>query len=64
MIADSPIVEEVRRRRHEISKQFGHDLNAYYEHIYEVQAKHQSRLVDQPTIVRSVPVKDVGRTRG
>jgi hypothetical protein len=64
MIADSPIVEEVRRRRHELSERFGHDLTAYYEHICEVQAKYQSRLVDQITVVRSAHTQDEERTRG
>ncbi len=53
MIADSPIVEEVRKRRSELSEGFGHDLRAYYEHLCEVQAKYQSRIVDQVTVVSS-----------
>jgi hypothetical protein len=53
MIADSPIIAEVRQRRCELSERYGNDLRAYYEHIREVQAKYQSRVVSQITVVRS-----------
>jgi hypothetical protein len=53
MIADSPIVEEVRKRRCELSERFGHDLRAYYEHLREVQNQYRSRIVGQVTVVRS-----------
>jgi len=53
MIADSPIVAEVRKRRCELSERFGHDLRAYYEHLREVQDKYRSRVVGQVTVVRS-----------
>jgi hypothetical protein len=53
MTADSPIVEEVRKRRCEISELFGHDLDAYCAHLREEEAKHRSRVVDQITVVRS-----------
>jgi hypothetical protein len=51
MSADSPIVEEVRARRCELSARFGHDLRAYCEHIRDVQTKHQIRIVDQVMVV-------------
>ena len=63
MSADSPIVEEVRKRRCELSERFGHDLRAYYEHLREVQANHQSRVVDQITVVRSRRAENEGKTR-
>jgi CO dehydrogenase/acetyl-CoA synthase delta subunit len=53
MIADSVIVEEVRRRREEISAQYDHDLHKYREHLREIQAANASRVVDQLTVVRS-----------
>ncbi len=53
MDADSPIVEEVRRRRHELSERFGHDLRKYGEHLREVEKEYQDRLVSQVTVVRS-----------
>jgi hypothetical protein len=53
MNADSPIVEEVRKRRCELSEKFGNDLRAYYEHLREVQGKYQTRLVSQLTVVRA-----------
>ncbi len=53
MTSDSPIVAEVRKRRCELSERYGNDLRAYYEHIREVQAKYQSRVVGQITVVQS-----------
>jgi hypothetical protein len=51
MRADSLIVEEVRKRRSELSERFGHDIQAYYEHLREVQDKYRSRIVDQLTVI-------------
>jgi hypothetical protein len=53
MAADSPIVEEVRRRATELSQQFDHDLQKYARHLREAEGRYQSRLVDQITVVRS-----------
>ena len=63
MSADSPIVEEVRKRRCELSKRFGHDLRAYFEHLREVQAKYQSRVIDQITIMRTHRMEDEGKAK-
>lgn len=52
MKSDSPIVDEVRKRRCALSEQFGNDLRAYYEHLREVQNKYQSRVVSQITVVK------------
>jgi hypothetical protein len=60
MIADSPIVAEVRKRRCELSERFGNDLRAYYEHIREVQHKYQSRVISQSTVVPSRDNTDSG----
>jgi len=55
MSSDSPIVDEVRRRRHEISARFGHDLRAYAKHLKEVEEKYRDRVVSQITVVRPLP---------
>ena len=55
MSADSPIVEEVRERRRQISEQYDHDLDKYFEHLREIQEQYRDRLVDQITVVRSTP---------
>ena len=55
MTSDSPIVEEVRQRRHQISERFGHDLQAYYRHLKELEEKYRDRVVSQITVV---PPKD------
>ena len=39
------IVEEVRRIRHEIEKEYDQDPAKYLEHIYSAQKKHGDRLV-------------------
>lgn len=51
MTSDSPIVEEVRNRRHEISERFGHDLKAYYRHLKELEKKYRDRVVSQITVI-------------
>lgn len=50
---DGPIVEEVRRRRHEISEEYAHDVRRYGRHLQETQERFADRLVDQITVVRS-----------
>jgi len=52
MSADSPIVEEVRRRREEISRRYDDDLRKYGEHLRDVQQQHKDRVVDQITVVK------------
>jgi hypothetical protein len=54
MIADSPIVEEVRRRASELSAQFDDDLRKYAEHLREIEERYRERVVDQVTVVASV----------
>lgn len=39
------IVEEVRRVRHQIEKEFNHDTDMYLKHIYEAQKEHGRKLV-------------------
>lgn len=53
MKADSPIVEEVRERCRQLSARFNDDLEAYARHLREIEEKHQSRVVDQVTVVKS-----------
>lgn len=50
---DSVIVEEVRRRRHELSERYGHDVHAYGQHLKEIEKEYRSRLVSQITVVRA-----------
>jgi hypothetical protein len=53
MNADSPIVEEVRRRAADLSARFGDDLRSYADHLREIEAQHRERVVDQVTVVKS-----------
>jgi hypothetical protein len=48
---DSSIVEEVRRRRHELSERYGHDLRAYVRHLKEIEDQYRERVVSQVTVV-------------
>ncbi len=52
MKSDSPIVDEVRGRRMEISARFDHDLEKYIAHLKEVERLHQDRVVNQVTVIR------------
>lgn len=58
MSKDSPIVEEVRRRRQEISDRFGGDFEKYVAHLMEFQKQFSDRLVNQVTVVKSMPKQD------
>lgn len=51
MRSDSPIVDEVRLRREEISRRFGDDVERYGAHILELQVGYKDRLVSQVTVV-------------
>ena len=53
MSADSPIVDEVRERRRQISKQFKDDLDEYCEHVRQLQKRYGDRLVDRLAVVRT-----------
>lgn len=52
MKSDSPIVDEVRRRRMAISARFDHDLEKYLEHLREIERRCPDRVVSQVTVVR------------
>ena len=48
---DSPLVAEVRRRRHELSARYGDDLQQYAAHLREIEAQYQTLLVSQVKVV-------------
>lgn len=43
-----PLIDEVRRVRHEISAQFGHDPYKLVEYYMRLQEQHRDRLVGIP----------------
>ena len=53
MCTDSLIVEEVRQRRRNSSRQYGDDLDRYAAHLREIEAALASRVVDQITVIQS-----------
>jgi len=57
MKTESPIVDEVRKRAHEISERYGHDLQAYARHLKEIEDKYRSRVVSQVTVVPASPTQ-------
>ena len=57
MKTNSPIVDEVRKRAHEISERYGHDLRAYARHLKEIEDKYRSRVVSQVTVVPVSPTQ-------
>ncbi len=46
------MVEEVRRRRLEISARFDHDLAQYLTHLREIERRIADRVVGQVTVIR------------
>jgi hypothetical protein len=40
-----PIVEEVRKVRHQLEKEYGSNMNSIFRHIYKRQIKNNARLV-------------------
>lgn len=55
MTVESPIVEEVRRRRMAISERYGHDLRRYCAHLLELQGQ-----IGEGLIQRVPPRKECG----
>ena len=55
MLSD-PIVDEVRRIRLDIEREYGGDLHAYCQHLRRIQKKFGDRLVSgkpKPLVVRA-----------
>jgi hypothetical protein len=62
MKADSPIVDEVRQRRMEISARFAHDPEKYLAHLREIEQECCDRVVGQVTVVRPVGTATTAKT--
>ncbi len=45
---DDPVIDEVRRVRHEISARFGHDTKALMDHYRELERKYADRILHEP----------------
>ena len=63
---EDPIIAEVRRTRHRISAQFGHDVRRLCEHYMELEKKNRAsgecRYVEPPsrkmeTVLHDQPAK-------
>ncbi len=52
MSMDSPIVDEVRCVREQISEECDHDIHRYFERLRKIEAKYKDRVVSQLTVVR------------
>ncbi len=53
MSSDSPIVEQVRRVREQISEECGHDIHQYFQRLQRLEAQYAKRLVSQLTGIQS-----------
>jgi hypothetical protein len=62
-IRKDPIVEEVRRARREILRDFDGDFDRYVEHLMKTQKRHGKRLVNRKRSSASKPHSD-GRKAG
>jgi adenylosuccinate lyase len=47
---DDPIITEIRRIRHELSKTFGHDPTALVKFLQEQEKQHSERIIHSPCI--------------
>jgi hypothetical protein len=47
MRTDDPVIDEIRRVRHEISAQFDHDPRRLVEHYIELQKEFEDRLLKE-----------------
>jgi len=46
--SDDPVIDELRRVRHDISARFGHDPERLVEYYIQIQMQYESRLVTRP----------------
>ena len=44
---DDPIIDEIRRVRHRISEECGHDPKTLVEYFIRLQERHKDRLIRQ-----------------
>lgn len=44
-MTNDPIVQEVRRIRHEIEQECNHDPDRYYQHLKSLQKKYPGRMI-------------------
>lgn len=61
MAMKDPIVEEVRRVRHEMEAELGNDPKRIYEYLRQVQARYADRVVSRQPKRRSPVVEDHGQ---
>ena len=56
-------IEEIRRVRHEISEEFGHDTQALLDHYRSLEKRYQHRMLKTES-VRTVDQKKAKPQRG
>lgn len=57
MIKDNPLIERIRKVRHQISKEYNHDPKRLVEHYIELEKRHKERFFDIAEIYREQPEK-------
>ncbi len=45
---DDPTIERIRKARHQISEEHGHDPQRLVEYYVELQKKYERQLLDNP----------------
>jgi hypothetical protein len=55
MIKDNPLIERIRKVRHQISEECNHDPRQLVEHYIELEKKHERRFVDFEEIYQEIP---------
>ena len=59
-IEDDPTIERIRRARHEISEQNGHDSHRLVEYYIELHKKYAARLLASPEGREVLPARGTG----
>ena len=54
---DDPTIERIRKTRHRISEEHGHDPQKIVEYYLELQKKYQQRLSEDTEAEQTEPVK-------
>ena len=55
MIKDNPLIERIRKVRHQISEKCHHDPRKLVEHYIELEKRHEGRFIDLAEIYQEKP---------
>ena len=52
--SDDPILSEIRKARDEMARDANYDIHALCERLREAERQHPERLIEAPTLQRSL----------